>query len=465
MLSHLTFPDPLRHNEYRSPFQRGADERPLRLFIDSHHLTHPLAASLLDEFATHPLLKVWPTHRDNRECFVLTRTDNDVLHVRFDTVTGWESTGVPFVSQWEAFSQNPPLRDGVVLPFGPWQEPSFRLQQYLLAQVAANIRADIFVTDDPFLLEYDRVAVHRINVLSSSDAIALLASFLRSRGDFNCRISGSFTSMLGRGGFYWGLTRALLPSSWHWFSAGSTADGPVADLTQIAQTALTRTEQALKARDNVHWLVLQPHNNETADDVLFYFDAFLLMLLGAFDAIAALAGTIIPPPSRASASWNNAGWLHALRKDRDFCHVVLCLAPGSTSGDSFRLLTLLRNTIHGPALDTIAVQHGLSSRNRENFLALPHAELPTLRHLIKQVGGYEAWGYDELPGYHALVRPGAAVEHLTTAALGAINEIMQRFPVERLPGLPPDSVFMAGPPEERSWDTETRDRIMLLGGF
>jgi hypothetical protein len=88
----------------------------------------------------------------------------------------------------------------------------------LLAAVAQEMEGDALVTANPLLLDHRPDSwLSRANVRSVQEAIALVGLFLRCRGDYT--IWPEYGLNYGRWGYYWGLTRELLPAAWRWFGA------------------------------------------------------------------------------------------------------------------------------------------------------------------------------------------------------------------------------------------------------
>jgi hypothetical protein len=124
--------------------------------------------------------------------------DLDVLRVQVITDKGVIRSGIIYAHQWDHFARKPVLKDGLILPSGPWTDEEYRLLQYRLAQTAVSLDADVFVTDDPFLLEFRRPDFISINFLSSVDSLALIGSYLRRRDDYTILKSDMLIKRLER---------------------------------------------------------------------------------------------------------------------------------------------------------------------------------------------------------------------------------------------------------------------------
>jgi hypothetical protein len=450
-------------HDHQSPFMPGQKARPLRLFVDREHLTEGRATQLLDEFAFHEGLVAVTTQGDNPNRIVLTDRRDDMQLAEVSSDAGITYMGVTNVSQWSRLARQPILREGLVLPPGPWNHEAYRLNQYLLTQFANSLHSDAFVTDDPFLLQFRRHNFIPLMYLSSAEAVALIGSFLRSRGDFTIQAGKGTSRTLHRGIFYWVLGRELLPAGWRWFSSIVASDMATSnDLVDLGQSVLKRMEQALKARDRAHWQLLQPHNNETADEAIFYIDVILLSLSAAFDVVARVADVVLELGTKPNAiSWNSDRWRRALRaKDQDLDSAMVPFTP---HGQVHRLLSLLRNSIHGEGLNTLAVER--AGKPKEHLLLLSKADRDELRHLLRELGGQDRWGYQDLADDDLCIRLGTLVEELIPRVASALNELMDLTKVELLPRLEQDTELLPGPPADGVWEEATRLRVRLLGGI
>lgn len=427
-----------------------------------------MPAQLLSEFASHDDLEIVTSHKGGQDRIVFGECRDDVLSARVVTDSGPIYTGVMSVSSWEHFARHPVLREGLVLPPGPWADEAYRLRQYLLAQVAESLEPDAFVTDDRFLLDFRRPDFIGMNFLSSMDAIALIGSHLRNRGHFTIKRNflgdqPSFPPM-GRPLFYWVLCREMLPNGWRWFSGIVASDEATGgELTGLGHSMFTRVSQALRARDYAHWHLLQREENAGTDEALLYLDMMLLSLTASFDVVARIIDVALGlrTPSQ-QITWNNDRWRQVLRKaDASFDSIM---TPSASHGQTHRLLSILRNSIHGKALTTLALERGENRLTR--MLVLPNADRSELRHLLTCLGGLESWGYEEIAHAFTCVKAGMVSEQLMPLVTAALNDLMRLTPVERLPGLTPNTELMTSPPLNDRWfGTEARHRVRLLAGI
>ena len=199
-----------------------------------------------------------------------------------------------------------------------------------------------------------------------------------------------------RGLFYWVLARELLPNAWRCTSAGGQHKQATGDdrVFQLFISAITRLDRALRSRDRLHHQLKLEQNNDTADETLFALDTFLVFLVAAFDAVGRAAHlTYGLDPSRLhKVSWRRA-W-----RTRQLAPVAASLAQlmddGTAARDALDLVALLRNTVHGEALRTVAAKY--SSRPVQNVLLLPKEQERQLLAIIDRQGGNDAWEFESL---------------------------------------------------------------------
>jgi hypothetical protein len=168
-----------------------------------------------------------------------------------------------------------------------------------------------------------------------------------------------------------------------------------------------------------------------------------------------------------SISWRNwrkkTGWRVRLQQASPELHAAM--SPGSSHAQAHEVLSLLRNSIHGEALNTLPVKRG-SRTPIEHLLVLPPADRRKLKPLLTQLGGLERWGYEDLPGRYACVKAELVTEQLLPRGVRALDKLMSLTPVEELPGLPPDAELETGPPEDKAqWSEDMRHRIRLFSGL
>jgi hypothetical protein len=133
------------------------------------------------------------------------------------------------------------------------------------------------------------------------------------------------------------------------------------------------------------------------------------------------------------------------------------------------LVALLRNTVHGEALKTVAAKY--SSRPLQNVLLLPKDQECHLLAIINRRGGNDTWGIRELPGRGVSMQMDVFIESVFPMAVNALDTLMGGIEVERLAGVQP-TTLPTGPPADNprnqlgdAFDSITRRQVRLMAGL
>jgi hypothetical protein len=336
---------------------------------------------------------------------------------------------------------------------GPVEASKRRRADMIAALVAGAVHADILVTERPYLNQLAWAPADGVTFCRPQDALAIVGLYLRSQNqyvflpDLTCN----------KGLFYWVGARELLPNAWGWFSALVQHDGTSIDgeLTNLGGSVLSRVSRALEVRDEVHRALNVPQNNDTADDALAALDNVCLLLMGALDAAALVAHKVLTLKGSAYAvGWQKKDWRRELIKAvPDFRPIV---EVGTDGERVLTVLALLRNTIHGAALQPIAVGNQLGQRD-STLIGLPAAQTTRLLAAIDGLGGQPVWGVQQLLPDRFHAEPGLLLEQLFPRAVELLNALLAATPVERLDGaklgtrsgLPPAEPDSPFSPEKR----------------
>jgi hypothetical protein len=330
----------------------------------------------------------------------------------------------------------------------------------IAAEVAASaIGADIFVTERPYLYAATWGASRGTKFCRAPEALALLGLYLRSQGAYAVSRSHRFN----KGLFYWVGMRELLPESWRWFSACLHHDHTTPDsLTNLAGSLLQRVSRALEARDAIHVAVNQPADNDNQDDALSQLDVTLVNLMGACDAAARVAHRVLRLPANGEyrAAWQSRTWLDQVVGPAPSLENVV--AVGSTGDNVLTILRLLRNSVHGEALQGIAVQK--SGSPSENLVSLPPNDEARLLTAMDDEGGRSAWGARDAAPEVVFLDAGVFVDRMLIGVVELLNELMRYTPVESLQGasLTPSDLV---PPDGDVWRPWMRQSIRWQMGF
>ena len=430
-----------------APFVGGTafdGSRPLRIVLDDA-LGSEEAGSLLRGFARHGLVEVFAQGDDHYGPLLIVSEDLDEqrnLHYELRRATSTERRSLPYAQQYRNIAPQ------MVEDYGAASEDD-AYRALILAQIARDLGADAFATRSDFVLERaPRGLVEKANPMTPNEALALMGLYLRLRGDFTTFMDSGFTYTPNRGLWYWVLTRDMLRSGWRWFSAcvhSATATGDDT-LTFLGQSALRRFDRALRARDRVLQQFHLPPNNDTSDEGLFNLEVVLLMLSGALDAAAHVAEVTysLGTKNPASVGWRKMNWRDSLRElDTAFDPL---LDDESEVRDVIDLVGLLRNTIHGAALQGIAYQEHSKPRTRENLVLLPEAERERILAAVDRRGGHNIWGIRPLWGDEVGIEGDTFLEALVPAVAKALNNLMDATDVEGLPEV--SAADLSGPPTE-----------------
>jgi hypothetical protein len=301
----------------------------------------------------------------------------------------------------------------------------------LAAQVASQaLEVDVFISERPYLHEAKWRVADDTTVCNVDDALALIGLYLRTKGLFH--IAKNYT--FNQGLFTWVATRELLPSAWRWFSAIVHSGAASGDerLSILAGSLLQRFQRALVGRDALLIALNRSQNNDVRDDALTALDDVSYRLMGAFDVLARVAHRICGLSSKEqNVGWQKTGWLAELATVAP--DLADLLRPGEQSAGVLTVLRLLRNTIHGEALQGLHVQ--TSGRQDRSLVALNSDDATQILAAMDLVGGRARWGVEELLPGRVHIEPGVLVEELFAQVAPILNELMDRTPVESLPGV------------------------------
>jgi hypothetical protein len=307
-----------------------------------------------------------------------------------------------------------------------------RRADVLAAQVASQaLQADIYVTERQYLHRPSWRVADGVTLCRPEEALPILSLYFRAQGEF--LIAPRFR--FNRGLFFWVGTRELLPEAWRWFSAcvqHATASGDDG-LLLLGGSLLQRVDRALEARDAIHVALNQPQNNDLREDALANLDVVLVLLMGAVDVAARVAHRVLglSPASEFSAAWQarkKNGWLDLVRARRPTLAAVV--DAGTPHERTLTILRLLRNSVHGAALQGMGVLR--RGAPRESLVGLPADDEATLLGAMNALGGPASWGVRPLLPGRSHVDPGVLVDRLFEAVVDLLNDLMARTPVELL---------------------------------
>lgn len=315
--------------------------------------------------------------------------------------------------------------------------PEQREKDVLSLYVASGaLQADLFVTERPYLHSGSKItSVSGLTVCTSREAIAVIALYLRIQQEFvlppsSAVIKYSFDKEL----FFWVGMRELLPEAWRWFSAcvqySSATDNR--DLMLLGGSLLSRVSRALRERDNVHVaLNMVPVRS---DDALGSLDNVLMLLMGAVDVSARVANEVLGLNFKGwQAGWQKegkngkSGWLDEVaQKSPALANVITNDRPGCKA---FTILRLLRNNVHGIALQGVTYSH---DGKDEMLVGIPTSDEEEILHCMDGLGGRESWGIQSILPQGVYIDPGILTDKLFEETIKLLNDLMRETQVENL---------------------------------
>lgn len=304
----------------------------------------------------------------------------------------------------------------------------------LACQIAGQgLGADLFITNRPYPLRREGFIRAGTTVCTAEEALGLIGLYLRTQGDFHLWKGFSFN----RGLFYWVGTREILNQAWRWFHACVQHSGAAGDdsLMLLGGSLLQRFDRALEQRDKVLVSLSQPQNNDLRDDALHGIDVILLYFMAAVDVAARVAHrTLQISGDEYTASWQNkrrGGWWEKVNAAEP--QLAAVVGSGTTGADVLTVVRLLRNSVHGAALQGVAYVEG--SQPQQTLVGLPADQEADLLAAMDRLGGRSSWGANSvLPG-RTHVDPASVLDRLFEYVPTLLNELMEKTPVEQLQGV------------------------------
>lgn len=333
---------PTNHPE-RSPFSAGEWNRPLRLLIDDEEVGDCVELGLLRDLATRPAIEVYSTAGSTPYRARIEQLDGGnpdswaaVLQRRED----FERTFVSDPSVWQKAAEAAGARSAETI--------ERTCQRLALASFWTNPECDAVVTGGKLLSRLP--AGGGFPPLKSPPlALAEVGLCLRAHGDYVVEHGHGHTLSMPSS-FHFVAAVGLLPSypDWHAVTHTAWTRGADPEPYVLFRSAAERLGRALRALDYVRIRRRHPQLGSSWGELLFFFDALLLMLDGALDCLARFFHIVFGVPGSARrASWDKEQWLGKLG-ERD---PNLAASPERERlVDVSTVVAQLRNTIHGAVL-------------------------------------------------------------------------------------------------------------------
>ena len=371
--------------------------------------------------------------------------DNDFVPFVVRHRDGSELRAIPFYSQQ--------LRGAV-------GEPADQVRSRLVSGIADELRVDALVTVNRALLG-PRKQASRINAMPIEEGLAAVGLYLRNRGEFP--LSEPELIRFGVHLQLWAAVRSQLPAGWQWGSALVShsqhidRDGP----TLLFGSLHERMVRLLRHRDQLHVSVNGQQDNDTARAATEALDYIMVNLVGAFDAAARAAhlATGLDPSRRHQAGWQKNRWRGDIEPSAP--DLAGLFAAGTSGAELFKIIRLLRNTVHGDGLHPIGAHTG--GRPRQTLVALPEDDAEDLHRSFTRLGGADEWGLVRLGDNGIHIEPRRLVERILPTAFDLLNDTLRLTPVHNLSGPQPNRIN--SPPSDLAFGPGTRVRACLLLGL
>ena len=294
---------------------------------------------------------------------------------------------------------------------------------------AETVGVDLFITQRDYLVKSTQYSSDGVLVCDPEAALAFIGLYLRTQGEF--RILSDFK--FNRGLFYLAGTHQLLSSGHRWRRAiGQYTEGSGdMELQRISWSVIQRIDRALEERDRLHAALNQKQNNDIRDEALVLLDTIVLWFMAAFDAAARVANRVLALSIKDSdVGWQKSGWL---KKVEEVCpDLAAIMAPGTSGQNVLTIVRLLRNSVHGAALQGAAYHNNQGPQ--QTIVALPPDDEVKILAAMDAEGRRAAWGVVlEIPDYQVQLDPGVFVERAFQAVIPLLNRLMDATPIEKLP--------------------------------
>ncbi len=255
-------------------------------------------------------------------------------------------------------------------------------------QAAVAFGADVFVTERAYLQGATWPIASELTLCTVEEALPLLGLYLRAQNCFRLDKQYHCYKEL----YFWIAARDLLPQTWRWFTACVKHSTHVKndDLTILSQTLMERVQRALAVRDQIHIALNQRQTSDTQFEALSNLDVVLVQLMGAADVAARVAHRVLgfDAAHEFNAAWQKEKWLkNGGEKASGLRDTV---RQGSNGNLTLTILRLLRNSVHGAALEGVAFRK--ASSDLKTVVALPQKDHNDLLAAMNGPGGCNRWG-------------------------------------------------------------------------
>lgn len=432
-----------------------AQTRPMRVLVDAEVLASqrwpdPRPAALLTTLLTHPLIEAFHYHVAATE---VPRADNGRPQWDEPEAVG-VFTGGPGNESITVVYLNPSdgglvetgiagdhggldLGDQTYAYLSPDEAAERRRSDTLVSSVAHRLKADLLITDRPYLLSRRWPGTRDMTVCSSTEAIALVGLFLRCRSQYILTPNFQHGPLLraSRDMFMRLALSEMLPACdrWSLYISAASFDDTEKNAFRIATSVTERLTRALIMRDAVLRTSCLPRSTDQSEDLMLAFDSLLLFLMGALDGTARIAHLAVGlPGAESDAGWQRGRWKAKLLKHAPgFADHV---GDGTAGADLLTVLSRLRNTIHGAGIESRVLSRAgdFSPAGKEPVVLLPQRDALVVRPALERRGWDEAWGLHIDSSGAVLLNPDNVGTDLVRELLTLLNDLMSCTPTENL---------------------------------
>ncbi|WP_143187172.1 hypothetical protein [Microbacterium sp. AR7-10] len=214
----------------------------------------------------------------------------------------------------------------------------------LLISVAQEVQADLLITEREALLGTRLLDAGNCQVSLPGDALALVALYLRSDGQFILAKVPNVTVTASSTQFHRQVAEVHLPSLTEFVNR---AEGRVSAARLL--TVLSRARNLFKARDRIALLTSQAATDDIANEISLTFTHSLVDMVAFHDVLARIINEFLKPPESnpPRIKWQNPRW--RARVIEEFPDLE---DPWSDGGHAKHLndaLRVVRNEIHDVA--------------------------------------------------------------------------------------------------------------------
>jgi hypothetical protein len=407
-------------------FMGGKWSRPLRLIIDHPSLPDDPPIRLLDALAgrsgsqlfSTDVTRPWHVEISPRA------NPNQALTVSFVEPDGGGRDCAVWAPPWR------PQAERTVAEYGGDVEETYRA--LVLAQACTMHDLDGFVSGFPFVDRGWASFAKKAHVQDAREAAALLGLYLRAQNDFTVQQEGNHGALLAPHTFYAGAAVAPLRRypDWLRLAVGRWRNGAGAAAHDLLRGLELRLGRALRARDYfaVRTRALRP--DDSWEEALFFFEAFLLSTAGSLDVLARYCHVAAGlGGNREDAGWRKGPWREKrMLKARPELEPVIGRDDARLRATN-DVIGLLRNYIHGEALTQLLSddrQPGITDYLM-GTVVIGGRDAERLREAATHLPGLETAVIKVWPEDVASVLPARLLPPLLANLYAAMNELMDAF--------------------------------------